>query len=380
MAITAGESSGDLLGSHLITALKKHSPNANFFGIGGPLMIAEGFKSYFKQEDLAVMGYFEILSQLPKILSIRKQISNIILKQKPDIYIGIDAPDFNFKVEQNVHAKGIPTIHYVSPSVWAWKPKRIEKIIQFTDDILCLFPMEPDIYKEKGGNATYVGHPLASEIPLEINQLDSRNTLNLSNNNPIVTIMPGSRENEIKYMAPLFLETAQKLFKANSNIQFFIPVNNSKNQNLIQEIVQTKKLQSLPIQFINETQNKHLYLAASDVTLVASGTATLEVALCKCPMVISYIISPLTYHLVKPFVHTDVFGLPNILLQEKIVPEFIQDEATPNHLFKACQNYLDHPEKSKEIKQKFYQLHQTLQQNTSELAAQAILNVIDKTK
>ncbi|QRN41173.1 MAG: lipid-A-disaccharide synthase [Neisseriaceae bacterium] len=380
IAITAGEPSGDLLGSYLISALKKTYPNAHFFGIGGPLMIDQGFTSFFKQENLAVMGYFEVVSKLPKILLIRKQITNIILKKKPDIYIGIDAPDFNFKIEQKVHRQGIPTIHYVSPSVWAWKSKRVEKIIQFTDNILCLFPMEPPIYHNKGGNAIYVGHPLANQISLNINQLDSRQLLSLPNNILVATLMPGSRESEIKYMAPLFLETAKQLFEAYPSIQFFMPINNQKNQDLIRKIIQTKKLDFLPIRLITETDNKYNYLAASNVALVASGTATLEVALCKCPMVISYIISPITHHLVKPFIQTDTFGLPNILLQERVVPEYIQENATADNLFKACQIYLDNPKRCQEVIQKFYQLHQTLRQDFPTITTQAISKILHQTE
>lgn len=375
IAITIGEPSGDLLGCHLMMAIKTLYPEVNFFGIGGPLMISQGFKSYFKYDDLAVMGYIEVIKNLTKILSIRRQVAAIILAQKPDIYIGIDAPNFNFNIEKKTYRQGITTIHYVSPSVWAWKPNRVEKIIQFTHNILCLFPMEPALYQRKGGNATYVGHPLASEIPLTINRTDSRLKLNLTQDSLLVTIMPGSRESEIKAMAPLFLQTALQLFQIYPNIQFFIPVTADNNKNLISAIIQTRQLTYLPIQFI-PSSNKHSYISASNVTLVTSGTATLEVALCKCPMVISYVISSITYYLIKPFIHTQLFGLPNILLQTKVVPELIQKAATAETLFHACQTWIENPQACDLLQKKFMQLHQTLQHNTSELAAQAVLSTM----
>lgn len=375
IALIAGEASGDLLGSHLIRALKETEQNITFFGIGGPLMINEGFTSFFKQSELSVIGYFEILANLPKILNIRRKITQLILVQEPDVVIGIDLPDFNFYVEKRMHKRKIPTIHYVSPSIWAWKEKRATKMVKFLDDILCLFPMEPKIYESLGGKATFVGHPLASEIPLDLNLSNARANLNIPNTKTLITIMPGSRKSELQYMTALFLQTAERLFTENGDIEFKIPTVDEENKKYILSVIEKLNLAYLPIEFIDNTV-KHLCIAASNLTLVASGTATLEVALCKSPMIISYKISPITYHLVKPFVKIPYVGLPNIILGEALVPELIQQNATVELLFQTAQNWLNNNELQANYLNKITKLHTLLKQNTNQLAADAVLRLI----
>ncbi|MFH4355218.1 MAG: lipid-A-disaccharide synthase [Neisseriaceae bacterium] len=379
IAIVAGEASGDVLGAALMRSIRNHHPEVTFFGVGGPLMEAEGISNYFKADQLAVMGLVEILKSLPQLLKIRHRLLEYLLLLKPDVYIGIDAPDFNFWIEKKLHEQKIAVVHYVSPSVWAWRTGRVKKIVKFTDLVLCLFPEEAETYVKAGGKAIFVGHPLASEIPLNISLKKSRQKLALREETLLISLMPGSRQQEIKRLAPLFLSTAKQLYYSYPELQLAIPYSSQVNRQLIEKIIQEHHWQFLPIHWVG-AKEKHFYLSASNVTLVASGTATLEAALCRCPMVIAYKLSSISYFLLKRLVHTSLFGLPNLLLKRQVVPELIQDAATEEGLLTATQAWLNNGQKLDEVSQLFSQLHQNLHKNTSELAAIAILELIKEHK
>ena len=310
IAMVAGEASGDLLGAHLIDALNSYKVPMQFTGIGGPAMIARGLHSLFAQEKLAVRGYAEVIRHLPGLLRIRRQLCRSLLTDKPDIYIGIDAPDFNLGVESVLKRTGIPVMHYVSPSIWAWRAQRVHKIARSADHLLCLFPIEPPLYVEAGIPTTYVGHPLASNIPLASDKASVRDQLGLPYGIPIFALLPGSRQSEIEYMAPLFIEAAKKLLEIFPNAQFLVPLATRSTLEQFEQILTRHKAWTLPLRKL--FGHATLAMAASDVVLVTSGTATLEVALVKRPMVIGYKLSALTYHLVKHKLRVPYVGLPNI--------------------------------------------------------------------
>lgn len=372
IAICVGEASGDLLGAHLLTELKKQCPHARFIGIGGPRMIAQGFESLFEQEKLAVRGYVEVIKKLPEILRIRRQLLAQLKNLKPDVFVGIDAPDFNLGVAAQLKAAGIPTVHYVSPSIWAWKSERVHQIVKQVHRVLCLFPMEAPLYHAAGGQADFVGHPLAQSMPLEVDKIQMRQRLKLPETIPIFTIMPGSRVSEIDYMLPVYLRTAQLILQTLPNAQFLLPYPTAAARDRIQFYLKKEEFKDIPIRL--QVANAHLACIASDVVLVSSGTATLEVALCKRPMVISYKISNLTYYLVKHKIKVPHVGLPNILLGKEVVPELLQHEATPEKLAHALLDWYHSPERVKQLELDFIELHQMLKKETSQLAAQAILN------
>ena len=338
IALCAGEASGDLLGAHLIRAIRERCPEARFTGIGGPRMAAEGFESLFDQEKLAVRGYAEVLKKLPEILRIRRGLAEELKQRRPDVFVGIDAPDFNLWVAEQLKAAGIATVHYVSPSVWAWKRGRVKKIVRQVNEVLCLFPMEPPLYREAGGRARFVGHPLAQSLPLEADKTAARERLKLAQDIPVFALLPGSRVSEIDYMAPLFFRAAALMLRDLPEARFLLP-----------------------------------YPTAADAVLVASGTATLEVALCKRPMVISYRISPLTYALVRHRIKVPHVGLPNILLGREAVPELLQRRAKPELLAAAMLDWYRQPEKSAELAQAFTELHQLLRRDSGRIAAEAVL-------
>lgn len=371
IAICVGEASGDLLGAHLMAALKQYCPDARFIGIGGPRMLAEGFESLFDQERLAVRGYTEVLKRLPEILSIRRTLIQELKQRRPDVFVGIDAPDFNLGVAQKLKAAGIATVHYVSPSVWAWKRGRVKKIVKQVNRVLCLFPMEPQLYREAGGKADFVGHPLAQTLPMDADQKIMRERLKLPENVPVFTIMPGSRVSEIDYMLPIYLQTVQLVLQKLPNALFLMPYPTAAARERIQFYLAKEAFKDLPIRL--QAAKADLACTASDVVLVTSGTATLEVALCKRPMVISYKISELTYRLVKFKIKVPFVGLPNILLDKAAVPELLQHDATPEKLANALLNWYENPEKVNDLKKDFTQLHQMLRKDSGTLAAQAIL-------
>ena len=374
IALCAGEASGDLLGAHLIEAIKKQQPDVQFIGIGGPRMIAAGCKSLFDQERLAVRGYAEVLRRLPEILKIRRQLVAQLKNIHPDIFVGIDAPDFNLSVAAQLKAVGIATIHYVSPSVWAWKRERVNKIVKQVNEVLCLFPMEPELYQAAGGKARFIGHPLAQALPLTADKAAARKRLRLDDNTPVFAILAGSRVSEVDYMAPIFFRAAQQILRELPNAQFISPYATAATRERLQHYLEQPEFEKLPIRL--QAAKTDLACTAADVVLVTSGTATLEVALCKRPMVISYKISPLTYFLVKRKIQVSHVGLPNILLNKEVVPELLQHDATPEKLAQAVLDFFRQPEKVAKLETEFTQLHKILLQDTDQLAATAILENI----
>ena len=372
VAICVGEASGDLLGAHLMRALKQYCPDVKFVGIGGERMRAEGFESLYEQEKLAVRGFVEVLKRLPEILKIRKGLIRDLIAIRPDVFVGIDAPDFNLGVAEKLKKAGIPTVHYVSPSVWAWRRERVNTIVNQVNQVLCLFPMEPELYVNAGGRAEFVGHPMAQTMPLEQNGVEARKKLGLAEEIPVFALLPGSRVSEIDYMAPLFFQTALLLLKSYPSAKFLLPAATAATRKRIGEILADSEFSRLPL-MVTDKQSDTV-CAAADVVLVTSGTATLEVALCKRPMVISYKISPLTYAYVKRKIKVPHVGLPNILLGREAVPELLQKEATPEKLAQAVLDWYRHPERVEALKQDFRQLHMLLKKDTAALAAKAVLS------
>ena len=371
IALCAGEASGDLFGSHLIEAIRATCPQARFAGIGGPRMQAAGLHSLFDQETLAVRGYAEVLKNLPAILAIRKGLVAELKRQRPAVFVGIDAPDFNLGVAAALKAAGIPTLHYVSPSVWAWRRERVNKIVRQVDEVLCLFPMEPELYREAGGKARFVGHPLAQTLPLKADREAARHALDLPAGQPVFALLPGSRVSEIDYMAPLFLQTAQLILEQLPAAQFLLPYATEATLARLRVLLESAAFRQLPVRLLHAGTAQAC--TAADVVLVASGTATLEVALCKRPMVISYRISPLTYRLVKHKIKVPYVGLPNVLLNREAVPELLQQDATPAKLASAVLAWYREPDKATALEEEFAGLHRLLRKDTSAEAAAAVL-------
>ncbi len=371
IALSVGEASGDVLGAHLMEAIRARCPNVRFVGIAGPKMAALGCESLYDQEKLAVRGLVEVLKKLPEILRIRNGLVRDLIALKPDVFVGIDAPDFNLGVAEKLKAAGIPTVHYVSPSVWAWRRERVNQIVHQVNRVLCLFPMEPQLYHDAGGQAQFVGHPLAQTLPIEVNRAAARTRLGLAAETPVFVLMPGSRVSEIDYMAPLFFETALLLHRRYAEAQFLLPVATEATRRRLLEIMSKPEFSTLPIRLLPAGAAEPC--SAADVALVASGTATLEVALCKCPMVISYKISALTYAWVKRKIKVPYVGLPNILLGKKAVPELLQQDATPEKLAEAVSAWYESPSDTTALKNDFAELHRLLQQDTAALAAEAVL-------
>ncbi|MCP1660494.1 lipid-A-disaccharide synthase [Neisseria perflava] len=371
IAISVGEASGDLLGAHLIRAIKAHRPDARFIGIGGERMKAEGFESLYDQEKLAVRGFVEVVRRLPEILKIRKGIIRDLIRIRPDVFVGIDAPDFNLGVAEKLKKAGMPTIHYVSPSVWAWRLERVNTIVHQVNRVLCLFPMEPQLYIDAGGKAEFVGHPMAQTMPLEDDQAAARAKLGINPPSAVFAILPGSQIREVESMAPVFFQTALLLLKRYPQAQFLLPAATEATAARIREILAQPEFATLPLTVVRKQADT--VCTAADVVLVTSGTATLEVALCKRPMVISYKVSALTYWYLKRKVKVQHVGLPNILLDKSAVPELLQEEATPELLAATVADWYDHPDKVAALKQDFRALHLMLKKDTSGLAAQAVL-------
>jgi lipid-A-disaccharide synthase len=388
LACVAGEPSGDLLAAPVLSALNQIPDMAGLevYGIGGPRMQAEGMRSDWPMETLSVRGYVEAIKQLPAILKLRKElIQNLTGEGRPDVYLGIDAPDFNLGVELHLRKAGIPTLHFVSPSIWAWRAGRIKKISQAVERMLCIFPFETEIYDRAGVASTYVGHPLASEIPLEPNANQARekitNIQKLSSHaldGIVIAVLPGSRSSEIELIAPVFFETMALLVKQlkGQKLHFLIPVATPRLRAPLEELlIQTKtKNPDIQIHLLDGMADE--VLEASDVVLIASGTATLQAALWKKPMVISYKVPWLTAQIMKRQGYLPYVGLPNILCGEFVVPELLQDDATPQKLAKALQVWLDNPGKVAELKARFAQMHETLHRPTGLLVAQAVAQTI----
>ena len=392
LACVAGEPSGDLLAAPVLSALQQipDTSHLEVYGIGGPRMQAEGLRSDWPMEALSVRGYVEAIKQLPAILKLRKElINNLLGEGRPDVYLGIDAPDFNLGVELALRKAGIPTLHFVSPSIWAWRAGRISKIKQAVERMLCIFPFETEIYEQAGISATYVGHPLASEIPLEPNPASARltieKTLNLPTNTlsgTVVSVLPGSRGSEIELIAPVFFETMTELAKRMPGqlLHFVIPVATPRLREPL-EVLRKNTLDKNPDLHIYLLDGEaDVVLEAADVVLIASGTATLQAALWKKPMVISYKVPWLTAQIMKRQGYLPYVGLPNILCGEFVVPEFLQDDATPKNLADALLAWLNDPSKVAQLTTRFAEMHETLRRPTGLLVAQAVAQIITAAK
>lgn len=376
IAMVAGEASGDLLGSHLIAALKARLPDAVFYGIGGSKMQAQGFDAWWPMEKLAVMGYVDALKHYREISGIRRQLKKRLLEIKPDIFIGIDAPDFNLWLETTLKSAGIKTIHYVSPSIWAWRGGRIKKIARAVHRVLALFPMEPPLYEKERIPVTYVGHPLADIIPLETNQRLVREKLAMPRDIPVFALLPGSRQGELAMMAETFVETA-KIIRDRflPNAQFIVPLTTRETRLQFEMAIYTKQASDVPFRLLfGHAQDA---LGAADVSLVASGTATLEAALIKRPMVITYKIARLSYWIMKRMAYQPFVGLPNVLAGREVVPEILQDKATPENLAEALVKLYEDKENAEAVAEVFTEIHHQLRQNTAEKAASAVIECLN---
>ncbi len=388
LACVAGEPSGDLLAAPVLSALKQipDTSNLEVYGIGGLRMQAEGLRSDWPMETLSVRGYVEAIKQLPAILKLRKElITNLLGEDRPDVYLGIDAPDFNLGVELALRKAGIPTLHFVSPSIWAWRAGRITKIKQAVERMLCIFPFETEIYERAGMSATYVGHPLASEIPLEPNPASARQriekTLNLPTNaldGILISVLPGSRSSEIELIAPIFFETMLALAKRmeGQSLQFVIPVATPRLREPLEVLLKSTLEKNPDLQICLIDGEADAVLEAADVVLIASGTATLQAALWKKPMVISYKVPWLTAQIMKRQGYLPYVGLPNILCEEFVVPELLQDDATPSKLADALLEWLSSPSKLSQLKTRFAEMHESLRRPTGLLVAQAVAQTI----
>ena len=376
IAMVAGETSGDMLGALLLDGLKKRWPHLQAMGIGGNNMVQSGFTAWWPSEKLAVRGYVEVLSHYREIVGIRRQLLERLLSDPPDVFIGIDAPDFNLELERQLKAKGVKTVHFISPSIWAWRPERIEKIRAACDHVLCIFPFEKPMYDEVGIAATYVGHPLANVIPMQPNRLAARQALGLQPDDKVVAVLPGSRESEIQYMAEKLFKAVELMDKAQEAIKFIVPAIPALRSR-IEAAAQKVGVLSV-VQIVNG--QSHSVLAACDVTLIASGTATLEAALFKRPMVIAYRMHWLSWQLMRRKKLQPWVGLPNILCQDFVVPEFLQERATPEALAQATLAWLDTSaaqcEKNAALQQRFSALHTELQRDTATIACHAIEEIL----
>lgn len=375
LALVAGETSGDLLASLLLAGLKQRWPQASTFGIGGPRMAAQGFETWWPHDKLAVRGYVEVLRHYREIKGIRDALARRLLADRPEVFIGVDAPDFNLCLEARLRGAGVKAIHFVCPSIWAWRASRADKIARSTDHVLCLFPFEPALLARHGVASTYVGHPLADAIPLEPPRAAARAALGLDPQAPVVALLPGSRRSEIEAIAPTFLAAAAQLAKARPALRFVLPMVPGL-QGLI-EPMRARHAPDAPIQLLDG--RSHEALAACDVTIIASGTATLEAALFKRPMVIAYKMHPLSWQIMKRMQLQPWVGLPNILCEDFVVPERIQSAATPARLADDVLAWLDAPARGAGVAARFMQLHHLLRRDTARTATDAIAQVLQAT-
>ena len=372
IAMVAGETSGDLLASLMIPGLQTRWPSASMTGIGGPRMQALGLTSWWPMEKLSVRGYIEVLKHYREIVGIRKQITNRLISDRPDIFIGVDAPDFNLDLSRELKLNGIKTVQYVCPSVWAWRAHRMRKIRQSVNHVLCLFPFEPALLAEQGIDATFVGHPLANLIPEQTDKTSKRLALSLPLDAKVMAVLPGSRRDEIIYMLPRFLSAVKLLERQHPGMISVLPVAPGMTD-LVNSIVhQHSSLNNLII----IAGQSHAVMAAADVAMIASGTATLEAALFKCPMVIAYAMPWLSWQIINRKRLQPWVGLPNILCQDFVVPELLQSRATPELLALHVSDWLSQPDKVTALQTTFTQLHKTLRADTATVAADAIEKVL----
>ncbi|MCO4798105.1 MAG: lipid-A-disaccharide synthase [Colwelliaceae bacterium] len=370
-AIVVGEHSGDTLGAGLMASLTKRFPQAKFVGIGGPKMLALGFDSLFDMEELSVMGIFEVLGRLKRLFHVKDSLVEHFTQNRPDVFIGIDAPDFNLRLELQLKDQGIKTVHYVSPSVWAWRQKRIFKIEKATNMVLSLLPFEKAFYDEHQVPCSFVGHSLADDIPIESDKIEARKALSLSENDKILALMPGSRGGELTRLVEPFLQTAQQLYLKDKSLVFIAPMISEKRAKQF-EVLKLEHAPDLPVKIIiNKTQQ---VMAASDCLLTASGTVTLEAALIKRPMIICYKFNFITYVIAKLMVKLKWFSLPNLLAGKELVPELLQHDVVPEKILPLVMERL-YEDQSK-LNQEFINIHQSLKQNASEKAADAVVTLL----
>jgi lipid-A-disaccharide synthase len=367
VALVAGEASGDILGSGLMRAIKARHPQVEFIGVGGPLMEAEGMVSYFPMERLSVMGLVEVLGRLRELMARRKALIQTLIDEKPDVFIGIDAPDFTLNIELQLRRAGIKTVHYVSPSVWAWRQKRVLKIREGCDLMLTLLPFEARFYEEKGVPVKFVGHPLADTIPLQADRSAARVELGLSDES-VVALMPGSRGGEVGRLGGLFFDAAERLLAMRPGVRFVLPCASPQRRIQIEQLLQGR---DLPVLLLDG--RSHVALAACDAVLIASGTATLEALLYKRPMVVAYRLAPLTFWILKRLVKSPYVSLPNLLAQRLLVPELLQDDATAEALAQQLLPLLDD---GLAQTSGFDEIHRTLRRDASNQAAEAVLSLI----
>ncbi|MCC6077063.1 lipid-A-disaccharide synthase [Pseudomonas sp. GCM10022188] len=370
IALVAGEASGDILGAGLMQALKARHPDARFIGVGGPRMQAEGLDSCFPMERLAVMGLVEVLGRLPELLKRRRRLIQTLIAERPDVFVGIDAPDFNLGVELELRQAGIRTVHYVSPSVWAWRQKRVLKIRRACDLMLTLFPFEAQFYEAQQVPVCFVGHPLADAIPLEADRLAARTALGLAERDAVVALLPGSRGGEVARLGGLFLDAAERLCALRPGLRFVLPCANAERRAQLEALFGDREL---PIELLDG--RSHEALAACDAVLIASGTATLEAMLFKRPMVVAYRVAPLTYRILKRLVKSPYVSLPNLLAGRLLVPELIQDAATPEALAATLLPLLDEGAAQTES---FDTIHRALRRGASDRAAEAVLQLLER--
>ena len=375
IALAAGETSGDALGAGLIAELRNRFPDTQFAGIGGQAMRDAGCNTWHDAGELAVMGLSEVLRHLPRLLKLRRSFRERVLAWQPDVFIGIDAPDFNLGVERWLKQRDVRTVHYVSPSVWAWREKRAQKIGSSADLVLCLFPMEPPIYARHGIDARFVGHPMADDMPIEPDQAGARSALGLHAHSPVLAVLPGSRLGEIGRLGKIFLEASRLVSVSVPQLQIVVPAANAQCREALLPLIAEVGF-STPPQLLDG--QARAAMVAADVVLLASGTATLEAMLAKRAMVVGYRVAPLTYRIVKAFGMLKVarYALPNVLAGSDVAPELMQDDCTAQNLAAAVLNQFQHPETTGALQPRYGEIHQTLRQNASARAADAIADML----
>lgn len=372
IGLVAGEASGDVLGAALMKALKHRLPHVEFSGIGGPRMLAEGFHSFFPQDRLAVMGLVEPLKRLPELLRIRRFLTEHFSEHPPAVFIGIDSPDFNLTLEENLKKAGVTTAHYVSPSVWAWRQGRIKKIKRAVDLMLALLPFEMPIYQKNNVPVTFVGHHLADEIPLVTDRDAAREKLGIKTEGKMVALLPGSRQSEVERLGPVFFAAARLCLLAQPDLTFIVPAANAERYRQIHQ--QLGAFTDLPVELIQG--NSQQVMAASDAVILASGTTALEAMLLKRPMVVSYKAAWLTFRIIWAMLKVPYVALPNLLAGRELVPELLQENAEPEAIAQAVLRYFDTPEVAAAMCEEFTELHLQLRQGASEQAADAIVKLL----
>jgi lipid-A-disaccharide synthase len=376
IAVVAGEPSGDLLAGRLLGGLRQHLPEAHFHGIGGPAMGTHGFESHWPMDKLTVRGLFEVIPRYRELKGIQNQLRDRLLAERPDCFIGADYPGFNLGLEEQLKDAGIPTVHYIGPQIWAWRGGRIKKIIKSVSHMLVIFPFEEEIYKKAGVPVTYVGHPLAEVIPVQPDEAAARRQLGIAEGANVVCVMPGSRMSEIKYNTAAFVGACKLLLQRDRSLRFIAPMAGEKQRQYFLDIVAKEGLQDVEITLLDG--QSHAAICAADAVLVASGTASLEVALFKKPMVIAYKIMAASWHIMRHMGYQPWIGLPNILSREFVVPELLQNDATPEALAEAMWKQLSDAPHRLQLVQRFTDMHYSLLRNSAQEGAAAVLKVINK--